>query len=85
MMLPINGTNSLASIIKDHAYGTTTTNTVLDELVTMGMAEIYGNKFKLLDRPPTNTEPLSNFSQQFDKQVNAFIDKMQSIRNFSDS
>ena len=87
MMLPINGTNSLASIVKDHAYGTTTTNSVLDELLTMGMAEIHGNKFKLLDKPKKpaiDTEALSNFSQQFDAMVNAFIDKIQTSRNFSD-
>jgi hypothetical protein len=89
MMLPIGGTNSLASIIKDKANGSTTTNTVLDELVTMGIAEIHGLKFKFLgypvSTPPKTTEAITAFANQFDAMVNAFIEKMQTIRNFSDS
>lgn len=86
MMLPKNGINSMASIIEDVAYGSTTSKTVLDVLKDTGIIEDHGKKFKFLGYPPKGIDQkvLESFTQDFCQLVNDFTNEV-SNKNTTDN
>jgi hypothetical protein len=83
MLVNKKGKRSIESIIHQVAYGATTLNSVIDELIALGCIEDLGNKIKYLNDNVSNTheqnESLRIFSEQIEQYVQAFIQSNNSL------
>lgn len=85
-LLPKNGINSMASIVEDVAYGTTTSKTVLDVLTETGIIQDHGEKFQFIGYPPPSVDDqlIEDFSHDLSQLVEDFIHRMNLARDNSD-